>query len=171
MQKLLPFFFSSLLFLSACSSQEADVKDGTEANSYYSDGEMVTPEAEPGTYEDLMLSVGDRVFFETNKADLNDEARVQAENWARWLTTYTDVKVTIEGHCDERGTREYNYALGEKRANAVKNYLLELGVEAHRIQVTSYGKDRPEVLGSGDEFFCTKSSCGDYFSISITALF
>lgn len=157
MQKILPFFFSGFLFLAGCSSSDDGDKTSNttagEEKTYYSDGETISPEAEPGTYEDLVLSVGDRVFFETDKAGLNDEGRAQVENWARWLATYPDVKVTIEGHCDERGTREYNYALGDQRANAIKNYLLQLGVDPHRMKTTSYGKDRPEVLGSGQESF------------------
>lgn len=150
MQKLLPLFFAAILVISGCDKDGNEDKD-TAQRGYYSEGETVVPEADPGSYEDLVLSVGDRVFFETNKSTLSEEGRVQAENWARWLNTYSDVKVVLEGHCDERGTREYNYALGEKRANSVKQYLTQLGIDPHRINVTSYGKDRPEVLGPDGE--------------------
>lgn len=100
----------------------------------------------PGTYEDFLLNVGDRVFFDFDKAVLKPEARTALERQAEWLTRYRDASITIEGHCDERGTREYNLALGERRATAVKNYLVALGVDPSRITAISYGKERPEAL-------------------------
>ncbi len=104
----------------------------------------------PGTSQDLVVNVGDRVFFGYDQYDLTSEARGTVEKQAQWLKTYGSVNITIEGHCDERGTREYNLALGEKRAMAVRNYLIALGVEPGRIQTISYGKERPAVLGSDD---------------------
>ena len=150
MQKWLSIgILSTAIFaLSACSdTQEEGAKQG---DGYYSEGELIQPEATPGSYEDLVLSVGDRVFFDTDSSRLNAEATRQVEAWAQWLQTYPTVGVTIEGHADERGTREYNYALGDRRANSIKRYLVQLGIDNHRLQTTSFGKDRPEVLGSDE---------------------
>ena len=96
-----------------------------------------------GTQQDLVVNVGDRVFFGYDKQDLTPEARAIIEKQAQWLKTYPHINVSVEGHADERGTREYNLALGEKRATAVRNYLVSLGVEASRLQTISYGKERP----------------------------
>lgn len=102
----------------------------------------------PGSQQDLVVNVGDRVFYGYDQYDLTPEGQRTLEMQAEWLKRYPNVNVTIEGHCDERGTREYNLALGERRANAAKNYLLALGVPAHRIQTISFGKERPAVMGS-----------------------
>ena len=104
----------------------------------------------PGTEQDLVTNVGDRVFFAFDQYDLTSEARATVEKQAQWLKTYPSVNIMVEGHCDERGTREYNLALGEKRAMAVRNYLIALGVDAGRIQTISYGKERPAVTGSDE---------------------
>lgn len=93
---------------------------------------------------------GDRVFFAYDSSELTDEARATLQSQAEWLDYHSRVRVTIEGHCDERGTREYNLALGERRANAVKSYLMALGVSASRINTISYGKERPAVVGNGE---------------------
>lgn len=106
--------------------------------------------ARPGTQEDLVVNVGDRVFFDFDSSDLKPEARATLDRQASWLKKYGAVRVTIEGHCDERGTREYNLALGERRATAVKNYLAAEGIKADRVKVVSYGKERPAVLGSNE---------------------
>lgn len=104
----------------------------------------------PGTQEDLVVNVGDRVFFDFDKAVIMAAAEKTLKRQAAWLTQYGGVTVTVEGHCDERGTREYNLALGERRANAIKNYLVALGVDANRIATISYGKERPEALGHNE---------------------
>lgn len=104
----------------------------------------------PGTQEDLVVNVGDRVFFDFDKAVIMAAAEKTLKRQAVWLKQYGGVTVTVEGHCDERGTREYNLALGERRANAVKNYLVALGVDAGRIATISYGKERPEALGHNE---------------------
>jgi peptidoglycan-associated lipoprotein len=106
--------------------------------------------AKPGTQEDLVVNVGDRVFFAYDKSDLSAEARATLDRQAAWLKKYSSAVVTIEGHCDERGTREYNLALGERRATAVKNYLVADGIGASRVHTVSYGKERPAVLGSNE---------------------
>jgi peptidoglycan-associated lipoprotein len=112
--------------------------------------QAATPGPTPGTQEDLVVSVGDRVFFGYDKYDLTTEAMATIEKQSQWLKTYPHINVTVEGHCDERGTREYNLALGEKRATAVRNYLVALGIEASRVQTISYGKERPAVTGSDE---------------------
>lgn len=113
------------------------------------DGLTTPPPAElGGTQEDLVTTIGDRVFFGYDSSELTAEAREVLDKQANWLRTYPNVMATIEGHADERGTREYNLALGERRANAVKNYLVALGIETTRLTVVSYGKERPAVLGS-----------------------
>ena len=104
----------------------------------------------PGTEQDLVINIGDRVFFGYDQHDLSAEARGTLERQAQWLRTYPSVSVILEGHADERGTREYNLALGEKRAAAARNYLIALGVEPSRVQTISYGKERPAVLGSDE---------------------
>lgn len=104
----------------------------------------------PGTQDDLVASVGDRVFFAVDSSELDSTSRKTLERQAAWLRTYPSTKVTIEGHADERGTREYNLALGERRASAVKNYLTALGIEDARVGTISYGKERPAVLGSDE---------------------
>jgi peptidoglycan-associated lipoprotein len=117
-------------------------------------GQMTTPPAtsgiRPGSQQDLVANVGDRVFFDFDRSDIKAEGRTVIERQANWLKQYPNVTVTVEGHCDERGTREYNLALGERRATAVKNALVALGVPANRVQTISYGKERPAVVGSND---------------------
>jgi peptidoglycan-associated lipoprotein len=103
-----------------------------------------------GSKEDFIQNVGDRVYFDFDKSNIKPEGQQTLEKQATWLKQYPNVTVTIEGHCDERGTREYNLALGNRRANAVKDALVALGVAANRIQTISYGKDRPIVVGSNE---------------------
>ena len=103
----------------------------------------------PGSQEDLIVNVGDRVFFDYDSAELDADAQELLQHQAAWLKQHNILSVTIEGHCDERGTREYNLALGEKRAQAVKNYLNGLAVFPV-INTISYGKERPAVVGSND---------------------
>ena len=104
----------------------------------------------PGSQQDLVVNVGDRVFFEYNKADLTAPAKATLDKQIAWLKTYGQNRVVIEGHCDERGTREYNLALGERRANSVKNYLANAGIAAARVTTISYGKERPVALGNNE---------------------
>ena len=104
---------------------------------------------EPGSQEDLIINVGDRVFFAYDSAELDADAQELLLYQAAWFKEHDILSITIEGHCDERGTREYNLALGEKRAQAVKNYLNGLAVFPV-INTLSYGKERPAVIGSND---------------------
>ena len=104
----------------------------------------------PGSQQDLVVNVGDRVFFAYDKAELTAPAKATLDKQIAWLKTYGQNRVVIEGHCDERGTREYNLALGERRANAVKNYLANGGIAAARVTTISYGKERPVALGNNE---------------------
>jgi len=112
--------------------------------------ESTTSSVIPGSEQDLAQNVGDRVFFELDHSDLSQEARQTLDRQAAWLKRFPAVSVTLEGHCDERGTREYNMALGARRANAARAYLVALGIQTARIQTVSYGAERPAVLGTGE---------------------
>jgi peptidoglycan-associated lipoprotein len=107
----------------------------------------------PGSQQDLAATAGDRVFFAYDRADISSEAQQILHRQSDWLRRYPNVSVTIEGHCDERGTREYNLALGERRAQAVKNVLVALGIPAARVSTISYGKERPEIPHSDDQSY------------------
>ncbi len=104
----------------------------------------------PGSQQDLVVNVGDRVFYDFDKFNLKPEARKSLERQANWLKKYPNIRVLVAGNCDERGTREYNLALGERRANSAKTYLVSLGVGADRVRTISYGKERPTALGSNE---------------------
>ncbi|MCX8506189.1 MAG: peptidoglycan-associated lipoprotein Pal [Alphaproteobacteria bacterium] len=105
------------------------------------------------SYDQYKTDIGDRVLFAYDKSDLNASAREVLNCQAAWLNANETFNVRIEGHCDERGTREYNIALGERRANAVKNYLVAKGVAASRLNTISFGKERPEIVGSSEESY------------------
>lgn len=101
--------------------------------------------------EDLVINVGDRIFFDFDKSDLRPDAIDQLNRQADWMQQNGSITVVIEGHCDERGTREYNLALGDRRATAAMQYLESVGVSGGRMETISYGKERPAVLGSNEE--------------------
>src|SRR5690348_10770391 len=105
----------------------------------------------PGSEQDFVVNVGDRVYFDFDKYNIRSDAQPILDAQSAWLKRYPAVQVRIEGNCDERGTREYNLALGARRANAVREFLVSHGVEAGRISTVSYGKEKPIDLGSGDE--------------------
>jgi len=105
----------------------------------------------PGSERDFVVNVGDRVYFDYDRFAVRDEARPILDAQAAWLQRYPAVRVRIEGNCDERGTREYNFALGARRANSVKEYLVGRGVSVARIDTVSYGKERPIDTGGGDD--------------------
>ena len=108
----------------------------------------------PGSQEDFVATVSsDRIFFDTDSSDVDSTDQATLQSQAAWLGKYPDKRITIEGHCDERGTREYNLALGERRANATKNALAALGVATARITTVSYGKERPDATGSDEEAY------------------
>jgi peptidoglycan-associated lipoprotein len=140
-----------VLALGACSSKkETDSLSSTAGAGGVGGTGIERGAVGPGTQADLVANVGDRVFFELDRSDITPEGRATLGRQAEWLKKYPNVTVTVEGHADERGTREYNLALGERRATAVKNYLVANGVPSNRIQTVSYGKERPAVLGSDE---------------------
>ncbi len=148
-----------VLFVAACATKPKDAADTSGSGATSSDssvsGEGTISETAgsgivAGSQEDLIVNVGDRVFFGYDSSDLDSDALELLQDQVAWLKQNSNVSVTIEGHCDERGTREYNLALGEKRAQAVKNYLIGLGINPDRVSTVSYGKERPAVVGSND---------------------
>jgi peptidoglycan-associated lipoprotein len=150
--------FAAALLLAACStpSEEASTTSGsgssgtgTTSQSSGTTGSTI-PGPAAGSQEELTVEVGDRVFFDYDKYDVRADQRGTVEALAAWLDTNPSVTLTIEGHCDERGTREYNLALGDRRANAVRDYLVALGTNPARLTTVSYGEERPAVLGSND---------------------
>jgi peptidoglycan-associated lipoprotein len=146
-----------VLFVAACATKPKDAADSSGSGSSSSDSSSEGTVTESsgsgivaGSQEDLIVNVGDRVFFGYDSSDLDSDALELLQDQVAWLKQNSGVSVTIEGHCDERGTREYNLALGEKRAQAVKNYLIGLGISPDRVSTISYGKERPAVVGSND---------------------
>ncbi|MBI1203094.1 MAG: peptidoglycan-associated lipoprotein Pal [Rhodopseudomonas sp.] len=119
--------------------------------------------ATPGSQQDFVVNVGDRVFFETDQTDLSQVARATLDKQAQWLTNYGQYSFTIEGHADERGTREYNIALGARRAQSVRDYLVSRGIAASRMRTISYGKERPVAV-------CNDISCWSQNRRAVTVL-
>ena len=147
-----------VLFVAACATKPKDEADSSGSGSSssgdsVSEGTITETSGSgivAGSQEGLIVNVGDRVFFGYDSSDLDSDALELLQDQVAWLKQNSGVSVTIEGHCDERGTREYNLALGEKRAQAVKNYLIGLGINPDRVSTISYGKERPAVVGSND---------------------
>ncbi|HEY8947585.1 MAG TPA: peptidoglycan-associated lipoprotein Pal [Rhizomicrobium sp.] len=131
---------ASVLVLAACTDKPKAVETAPPPTSM---SNTTTSSIVPGSAEDLRVNVGDTVHFDYDAYAVTDEGRSVLQRQAAWLAKYPSVRVTIEGHCDERGTREYNLALGARRANSVKEYLVSLGVSAGRVDTISYGKERP----------------------------
>jgi peptidoglycan-associated lipoprotein len=140
--------FAAVALLAACET--ASDQSASSAGTGASTGAAATQTRQRSPQEILTSEVGDRVFFDFDKSDLKPEARRTVERWAGFLKQYPNLTVTVEGHADERGTREYNLALGERRANSAKNFLVSLGIEARRVATISYGKERPAVVGSNE---------------------
>lgn len=139
------------LLATACSSKPEQTATATTGGTTAPVAQPAKPTGPvPGSAEDFIKNVGDRVFFGFDKSDLTPEATATLDRQAAWLKQYPAVTITIEGHADERGTREYNLALGERRAASVKKYLTALGVDVARVQTISYGKERPAVVGSNE---------------------
>ena len=107
-------------------------------------------ELAPGSQQELASAAGDRVLFAYDRSDISPEGQQTLQRQAEWLRRYPNITVTIEGHADERGTREYNLSLGERRAEGVKNILIALGIAPSRLSTISYGKERPEVPHSDE---------------------
>src|SRR5678809_601136 len=142
---------AAALAISACAKNAEDA----QANA--------AGQATPGSQQDFVVNVGDRVFFETDSSELTTQARATLDKQAQWLTNYNRYAFTVEGHADERGTREYNIALGARRAQAVRDYLTSRGVESHRMRTISYGKERPVAV-------CNDISCWSQNRRSVTVL-
>ena len=119
--------------------------------------------ATPGSQQDFVVNVGDRVFFETDSTELTEQARATLDKQAQWLNNYNRYNFTIEGHADERGTREYNIALGARRAQTVREYLVSRGISGARMRTISYGKERPVAV-------CDDISCWSQNRRAVTVL-
>jgi peptidoglycan-associated lipoprotein len=143
---------SAALALGACTTkQEAASAPPPPAPPPAEAPAPVTSNILPGSAEDFKVNVGDTVHFTFDGYNIQDVDKGTLQKQAAWLSKYPAVQLTIEGNCDERGTREYNLALGARRANAVKEYLVSLGVSASRLQTISYGKERPICTESNEE--------------------
>ena len=149
MLKKLLLLVATGFFLASCAAtntqQGGDVDAASSSTSSGSDSSITA-----GTQEDLIVNVGDRVFFEFDSSELTVDAQATLDAQAAWLMQYPDTNITVEGHADERGTREYNLALGDKRAFAVYSYLAQAGIDTNRMEYISWGKERPEVVGSDE---------------------
>jgi peptidoglycan-associated lipoprotein len=139
------------LALGACAKNAADQQAG------------MASAAVPGSAQDFVVNVGDRVFFETDSTELTPQAVATLDKQAQWLRSYSQYAFTIEGHADERGTREYNIALGARRAQTVRSYLASRGVSAGRMRTISYGKERPVAV-------CNDISCWSQNRRAVTVL-
>lgn len=146
--------FALLLFVAACSDKPDDSMIETtppsEREQIQDPLTQIYDGPAPGTQADLEENVGDRVFFGYDRFDLAPEARATLDKQAQWMQQHPSLTITVEGHADERGTREYNLALGERRANSVKNYLVALGIDPRRVNTISFGKERPAVPGANE---------------------
>ncbi|MEI7714005.1 MAG: peptidoglycan-associated lipoprotein Pal [Rhodospirillales bacterium] len=131
--------FAAVALLAACA-QQAETQTGAGKTGIV-----------PGSQEDLVANVGDRVFFDLNKSAVRTDGKATLDKQAAWLKQYASNNVQIAGNCDERGTTEYNLALGQRRANAAAGYLKAKGVAATRMTTISYGKDRPTAMGSNEQ--------------------
>ena len=139
---------AAVSLLAACANNAPTTTAGTTAGNGAS---AATGGAAPGSEEDLVANVGDRVFFAFNQSTLSGDARGTLDRQAAWLGRYPQVNVQVAGNCDDRGTEEYNLALGQRRANAARDYLVARGANSGRISTISYGKDRPVALGDNEE--------------------
>jgi peptidoglycan-associated lipoprotein len=139
------------LAITACANKAGDLQAG------------LAGAAAPGSQQDFVVNVGDRVFFESDQTDLTGQARATLDKQAQWLSTYNRYSFTIEGHADERGTREYNIALGARRAQSVRDYLASRGIDPSRMRTISYGKERPVAV-------CNDISCWSQNRRAVTVL-
>jgi peptidoglycan-associated lipoprotein len=142
------------LAMGACAKSPASEDVGSLANA---------SAATPGSQQDFVVNVGDRVFFNSDSSELTPQSVATLDKQAQWLRSYAQYTFTVEGHADERGTREYNIALGARRAQAVHDYLVSRGVQAHRMRTISYGKERPVAV-------CDDISCWSQNRRSVSVL-
>lgn len=146
---------AAALALGACAKNPADIAG--------LDGRGGAGSATPGSQQDFVVNVGDRVFFDSDSTELSSTAQATLDKQARWLSRYGNYAFTVEGHADERGTREYNFALGARRAERTKEYLISRGIAAARIKTISYGKERPVAV-------CDDISCWSQNRRAVTVL-
>jgi peptidoglycan-associated lipoprotein len=139
---------AAVLFVAACANKDANGPDNALLGPNGGKGGPVVP----GTQRDFAVNVGDIVYFSSDSSDLTPESQTTLQKQSRWLAQYPQFTITIEGHADERGTREYNIALGARRATTVRNFLAQNGVQAARLRTVSYGKERPVAV-------CNDISC------------
>jgi peptidoglycan-associated lipoprotein len=144
--------FALTLAVAACSTNNNPDANNPNANA-----------STPGSVQDFVVNVGDRVFFESDQSDLTPQARATLDKQVQWLQQYSQYSFTIEGHADERGTREYNIALGARRAQTVRDYLASRGLPAQRMRTISYGKERPVAV-------CNDISCWSQNRRAVTVL-
>jgi peptidoglycan-associated lipoprotein len=143
--KYLSLFFAGILLISGCETTGGSSSSGSTPGYEYGDSKQANLQAY------LQNEIGDRIYFETDKHNISSASAFVLEAQANWLKSTQGFQLLIEGHCDERGTREYNLALGERRGNSVKEFLSSLGVDPGRLTVISYGKERPAAEGSTSE--------------------
>jgi len=148
----LAMVLAAALALGACANKTGIGADGNMAGA-----------ATPGSQQDFVVNVGDRVFFESDQTDLTPQAIATLDKQVQWLQMYGHYTFTIEGHADERGTREYNIALGARRAQTVRNYLASRGINPQRMRTISYGKERPVAV-------CNDISCWSQNRRAVTVL-
>jgi peptidoglycan-associated lipoprotein len=141
---------AAALVAGGCANQQADLEGGIGA-------------ATPGSPQEFQVSVGDRVFFETDSSALTPQAQGTLDKQVQWLNQYSQYAFTVEGHADERGTREYNLALGARRATAVRDFMIARGIAANRMRTVSYGKERPVAV-------CDDISCWSQNRRAVTVL-
>ena len=157
----LTYLLAGLFLVGACETMEekgsaqgiGELKAKTYGGKFTAKPRPPKPKSfsiSPGSGRDFVVNVGDRIFFAVDKSNLSPEARAMLEKQAAWLKSYGNVNVTVQGHADERGTREYNLGLGERRANSAKDLLVAMGISPNRIKTISYGKERPAALGHSE---------------------
>jgi len=156
--KMAAILLVSTALVAGCGKKKVEAlppaAQGTDYGQNATDANAGTGQIIPGSQEDFLQQVGafgDRILFETDRFNVDAEDQAVLQRQAQWLAQYPNTRAIVEGHADERGTRDYNLALGERRANSAKNYLTSIGVDASRIQTVSYGKERPSALGSDEQ--------------------
>ena len=156
--KMAALLLASTAFVAGCGKKKVDTlppaAEGSDYGQTQTDPNTGAGQIMLGSQEDFLQQVGqygDRILFETDRFNVDTEDQDVLQRQAQWLAQYPGTRITVEGHADERGTRDYNLALGERRANSAKNFLVSIGVDASRIQTVSYGKERPSALGSDEQ--------------------
>lgn len=156
--RMAAILLASTALIAGCGKKKVEelppAAEGTDYGQGQTDPNAGTGQIVPGSQEDFLANVGqygDRIFFDTDRFNVDTEDQATLQRQAQWLARYPNTRIFVEGHADERGTRDYNLALGERRANSAKNYLISIGVDASRIQTVSYGKERPQAIGSDEQ--------------------